>query len=183
MSYLISTSPTLANIPIITLQRKQPEPFAEPEWDHLLASQITLMGVNDLVHEVNELRRGLVMARDCLHARDAVIESTHATNVILELTCQHQRNSLYQKEEGKLQKKDKCSLFGDGKAHVITDDDFTLALEQIEEQEKDKEVDKEKRKVARAKAKECKEVGKRAWEQALERWKQEKVEWGQECER
>ena len=141
------------------------------------------MDINDLVHEVTKLWRGLVMAQDCLHARDAVIENAHATDVVLELTCQRQRNSLHRKEEEKLQKKDKCSLFSDGKAHVVTDDDFTLALKQIEEQEKEREEDKEKRKVARTKAKESKEVGKKAWEQALERWKQVKVEWGQECER
>ena len=182
-SYLVSTSPTPANIPIITPQCERPEPFTEPEWDCLLAPQITSMGAEDLAHEVNKLRRGLVMARDCLRARDAVIESAHATNVVLELTCQRQRNSLHRKEEEKLQKKDKRSLFSDGKAHVVTDDDFTLALEEIEEREKEKGEDKEKRKVVRAKAKEHKEVGKRAWEQALEIWKQEKAEWEQECER
>ena len=181
-SYLVSTSPVPMNIPIITPQHEQPEPFSEPDWDALLAPQITCMGAEELVCETEKLRRGLQMARDCLRAREAVIESAHATNVVLELTCQRQRNALHRKEEEKLQKKDKRTLFGDGKAHVVTDDDFILVLEEIEEREKDKELGKDRRKAARAKAKESKEVRQRAWEQALWDWKHEREEWEQECE-
>ena len=35
-------------------------------------------------------------------------------------------------------------LFGDGKAHVVTNNDFILLLEEIEEKEKEKEEGKEK---------------------------------------
>ena len=71
---------------------------------------------------------------------------------------------MHQKNEEKLQKKDKCTLFNDGKVHVVTDEDFVLALEEIEERDKKKEEGKERRKVGCAIAKESKEVGKKAWE-------------------
>ena len=73
-----------------------------------------------------------------------MIKSAHVTNVILELTCQCQRTTLHGKESAKLEKKDKCTLFGDGKAHVVTDDDFIMALEDIDEREKAKEEGKKK---------------------------------------
>jgi hypothetical protein len=182
-SYLIPTSSIPTNIRIITPQREQPEPFSEPDWDTLLTSNITHLEVDDLVLKVEELRRGLRMARDCIRAREAVIESAHATNVILELTCQRLRNTLNRRAEEKAQKKDKRSLFSDGKARVVTDDDFIQALEEIEERGKEEEEKKERRKVARARAKESKEFGRKAWEQALEEWKAGKAAWKIECER
>lgn len=123
------------------------------------------------------------MARDCIRAKEAVVESAHATNVVLELTCQRLRNTLNRKEEEKLQKKDKRTLFGDGKAHVVTDDDFIQALEEIDEREKEEERKKMKRKAERAKVKESKEAGRKAWEQAMEVWKREKEEWEVDCEK
>lgn len=181
-SYLIPTSSIPTNIRIITPQREQPEPFSEPDWDTMLTSNITHLEVDDLIFEVEELRRGLQMARDCIRAREAVIESAHATNVVLELTCQRLRNTLNRREEEKAQKKDKRSLFSDGKAHVVTDDDFIRTLEEIEEREREEEEKKERRKVARARAKESKEFGRKAWERALEEWKEEKAAWNVECE-
>jgi len=89
-SYLVSGSRISANVHIITPQREKPEPFLEPDWNLLLDPGIAHLGEEDLVHKVNELQRGLLLARDCLRAREAVIESAHATNVILELTCQRQ---------------------------------------------------------------------------------------------
>jgi len=80
-----------------------------------------------------------------------------------------------------MEKKDKRTLFGDGKAHVVTDDDFVLALEDIEKGEREREEGKEKRKEARAKAKESKMAEKKAWERALEEWKGEKKVWEEEC--
>jgi len=182
-SYLVSGSPATGDMRIITPHREQPEPFLEPSWSTLLNSSIGHMDTEELLHEVEKLRRGLQMARDCIRAREAVIESAHATNVVLELTCQRQRVALYRKETEKLQKKDKRSLFGDGKAHVVTDDDFIAALEEIEEIEKEREEDKERKKLARAKAKESKEAEKKAWERAVEEWKEEKEGWEEECER
>jgi hypothetical protein len=120
------------------------------------------------------------MACNCLHAKDAVIKSAHATNVVLELTCQRQQTTLHQKEATKLEKKDKHTLFGDGKVHVVTDDNFILALEEIEERDKEKEEGKEKQKEACAKVKELKAAGKKAWEQALEEWKEERKVWEEE---
>jgi hypothetical protein len=181
-SYLVSGSPIAADSRIIAPQREVPEPFVEPDWDFLLDSDAGYLGEEDLVQKVKELQGGLLMARDCLRAKDAVIESAHATNVVLELTCQRQRTTLHQKEATKLEKKDKRTLFGDGKAHVVTDDDFILALEEIEERDKEKEEGKEKRKEARAKAKELKAAGKKAWERALEEWKEERKEWEEECQ-
>jgi hypothetical protein len=111
-SYLVSTPPVPANIPIITPQCEQPEPFSEPNWDTLLASNTANVDVEDLTNKVQELQAGLRMVRDCLRAKEAVIESAHATNVVLELTCQRQRNILHRKDEEKLQKKDKHQQHG-----------------------------------------------------------------------
>jgi len=86
-SYLVSSSPITADAHIITPQRKEPKPFSEPDWSSLLDPDVTHLGEEGLVHKVNELQRGLLLARDCLRATEAVIESAHATNVILELTC------------------------------------------------------------------------------------------------
>ena len=182
-SYLVSSSPATGDMRIISPCREQPELFAEPSWNTLLNSNIGHMDAEELLHEAEKLRAGLRMARDCIRAREAVVESAHATNVVLELTCQRQRVALYRKETEKLQKKDKRSLFGDGKAHVVTDDDFIAALEEIEEAEKERDKDKERRKLARAEAKESKEVGKKAWERAVEEWKKGREEWQEECER
>ena len=181
--YLVSSSPILADAQVITPQRKQPEPFKEPDWDVLLNPDVTRLKIEGLVHKVKNLQRGLQMAQDCIRAREAVIESAHATNIILELTCQRQQTTLNQKEVHRSEKKDKCALFGDGKAHVITNDDFVLALEEIEERDKVKEEGKEKRKLTCAKAKEFKEARRKAWERALGEWKEEREAWEEECGR
>lgn len=81
----------------------------------------------------------------------------------------------------KLEKQDKHTLFGDGKAHVVTDDDFILALEEIDKKEKEREEGKEKRKEAHAKAKASKLAEKEVWEQALEEWRLVKEEWEKDC--
>jgi hypothetical protein len=88
---------------------------------------------------------------------------------------------LHRKEAAKLEKKDKHTLFGDGKAHVITDEDFILALEEIEEMEKEREEGVERWKEACAKVKESKVAEKQVWEKALEDWKLEREEWEEEC--
>ena len=181
-SYLVSGSRISADARVITPQREEPEPFLEPDWNSLLDPGVAHLGEEDLVRKVNELQRGLLLARDCLRAREAVIESAHATNIILELTCQRQRATLHRKEEAKLEKRDKRTLSGDGKAHVVTDDDFIQVLEEIEEKAKEEEEGKERRKEARAKAKESKIAEKEAWERALEEWKSEKEVWEEECE-
>jgi hypothetical protein len=180
-SYLASSSLVTADARIITPQREEPEPFFEPNWASLLNPNTAHLGEEDLVCKVKELQRGLASARDCIRAREAVIEGTHATNIILELTCQRQRTTLHRKEAAKLEKRDKRTLFGDGKAHVVTDEDFILALEEIEEMEKEREEGVERWKEARAKAKESKVAEKKAWEKALEDWKLEREEWEEEC--
>ena len=180
-SYLVSSSPVTADARIIAPQREEPEPFTEPDWNSLLDLDLAHPEEGDLLHKVKELQSGLMMARDCLWAREAVIESAHATNVILELTCQRQQTTLHRKEAAKLEKKDKHTLFSDGKAHVVTDEDFILALEEIEEREKEREEGKEKRREARVKAKEYKMVEKKAWEQALEEWKLGRKAWEEVC--
>ena len=94
---------------------------------------------------------------------------------------QRQRTTLHGKESAKLEKKDKHTLFGDGKAHVVTDDDFIMALEEIDEKEKAKEEGKKKRKKARVKVKEFKMNEKKAWEEALEEWKLKRDTWDEMC--
>ena len=81
----------------------------------------------------------------------------------------------------KLEKKDKHTLFGDGKAHVVTDDNFIMALEEIDEREKVKEEGKKKWKKACVKAKEFKMNEKKAWEEALEEWKLKRDTWDEMC--
>ena len=67
--------------------------------------------------------------------------------------------------------------FGDGKVHVVTNDDFIMALEEIEEKEKEKEEGKERQKEACVKAKKSKMIKKKMWEEALEGWKLERERW------
>lgn len=179
-SYLVSSYPVTGETRVIMPQRERPEPFSEPSWSTLLDPDVGHLDQGGLIQEVIKLRGGLQMARDCIRAGEAVIESAHATNVVLELTCQRQRLALNWKKTEKLQKKDKRSLFSDGKAHVVTDDDFINALEAIEELEKEKEGEKERRKLARVKVKESKEAEKKAWDQAVEEWKGEREEWEEE---
>ena len=180
-SYLVPPFPVMARGPLIAPQREEPEPFSEPDWESLLNPNFTHLGERDLIQKVRELQVRLKLARDGLRAREAVIESAHATNVILELTCQRQRTALHQKESIKLEKKDKCTLFGDGKAHVVTDDDFIMALEEINEREKEKEEGKGKQKEARTKAKESKVIEKKVWEEALDERKLKREVWGEMC--
>lgn len=89
-SYLVSSSPITADAHIITPQREEPEPYLEPDWNSLLNTNAAYREEEDLLRKVDELQRGLLLVRDCLRAREAVIESAHATNVVLELTCQRQ---------------------------------------------------------------------------------------------
>ena len=145
-SYLVSPFPVMARGPLIAPQREEPKPFSKPDWESLLNPNFTHLGERDLIQKVRELQVGLKLARDGLQAREAVIESAHTTNVILKLTCWCQRTALHQKESIKLEKKDKHTLFGDGKAHVVTNDDFIMALEEINEREKEKE-ERNKRKL------------------------------------
>ncbi|KAF9651307.1 hypothetical protein BDM02DRAFT_3184567 [Thelephora ganbajun] len=175
-SYLVSGSPIPQDAHVITPQPKVPEPFPEPDWEMLLNLDITHLGTDNLTHTVSKLQRGLQMARDCICTREAIIKSAHATNVILELTCQHQQAAPHQKEAKEQEKIDKHTLFGDGKGHVVTDDDFVALLEEIKEK-KEKEVEKERRKLDHTKVKESKVAEKEAWEQALEKWKEEKELW------
>lgn len=81
------------------------------------------------------------------------------------MTCQRQQSALYQRETEKLQKKDKRSLSSDGKAHVVTNDDFIAALNEIEERDKERdkerEEDKERRKLARVEVKKSKDAGRK----------------------
>ena len=143
-SYLVPPFPVTARDPLIAPQHEEPKPFSKPNWESLLNPNFTHLGERELIQKVRELQVGLKLVRDGLQARKAVIESAHTTNVILELTCQHQRTAQHQKESVKSEKKDKCMLFGDGKAHVVTNDNFIMALEEIDEREKEKEQGKEK---------------------------------------
>ena len=89
-SYLVPPFPVMVSDPIIAPQRKEPEAFSKLDWDSLLDPNITYLGEEDLIQKVKDLQAGLMLARDGLRAREAVIKSTHATNVIPELTCQCQ---------------------------------------------------------------------------------------------
>lgn len=182
-SYLVSDSSIPLKSHIITPQQEVPEPFPEPDWKALLEIDPTQLELGELKQAVRELQRGLHMARDCVRAREAVVESAHATNVILELTCQCQRAALYQKEAKKQEKVDKRTIFGDGKPRVVTDDDFIAVIEEIDQKSKEMEEEKEERKRTRAKAKESKAAEKVAWQEALERWSEERQTWVEERDR
>jgi hypothetical protein len=76
-SYLVSGSPVAADAQIITPQRKEPEPFFEPNWASLLNLDTTHLGEEDLAHQVKELQRGLASAQDCIQVRGRLLLKVH----------------------------------------------------------------------------------------------------------
>jgi hypothetical protein len=112
---------TSSSIRLISPVLEAPPALPEPDWG-LAKPTNSYMTRDQLAQENEQLKRSLMNAQKQVRARDAMLEGSHAQLVLQNLTLQKTHQALYNKENRS--KNDRTLLF-DGKAQVLSSDEFT----------------------------------------------------------
>jgi hypothetical protein len=169
---------TSSSIRLISPVLEAPPALPEPDWG-LVKPTYSYMTRDQLAQENEQLRKSLINAQMQMRARDAMLEGSHAQLVLQNLTLQKTHQAFFNKENWS--KNDRTLLF-DGKAQVLSSDDFTDKVSNATER-REAEIT---RRVENAQRRQSR---KEIQAQLEEEWKQIKTahetaieEWSAQCQ-
>jgi hypothetical protein len=169
---------TSSSIRLISPVLEAPPALPEPDWG-LVKPTYSYMTRDQLAQENEQLRKSLINAQMQMRARDAMLEGSHAQLVLQNLTLQKTHQALFNKEN---QSKNDRTLLFDGKAQVLSSDDFTDKVSNATER-REAEIT---RRVENAQRRQSR---KEIQAQLEEEWKQIKTahetaieEWSAQCQ-
>ncbi|EGO30631.1 hypothetical protein SERLADRAFT_404716 [Serpula lacrymans var. lacrymans S7.9] len=121
-SFSLITKPVLKGPPDIPI----------PKWS-LVAPTVSVSEMlhNDLQLYASELQDSLMLPKQHVQGRDAIIKGAHAQLVIQDIFTMKQGQALYAKENWK--ENEHTKLFHEGKGRHLTSDEFILEVEQTEQ--------------------------------------------------
>ncbi|KAJ7195477.1 hypothetical protein GGX14DRAFT_377056 [Mycena pura] len=125
-----------------------------------------------------ELRKQLALAHLNVTVRDNILEEANATMVFQNVGLKKMKEALHQQEEKAVT--DRARLFK-GKAQVLSSDEFTNQVKEMNTARRVKDAGKEANKVARLRKKELREEMEKEWAQMKERHVAEVEAWSQTC--
>ncbi|KAJ7722617.1 hypothetical protein B0H16DRAFT_348353, partial [Mycena metata] len=157
-----------------------PRSIKAPDWT-LLASDGAEEGYksrNQLENEIAALQKQLALARQNVVVRDNIIEEANATMIFQNVGLKKMKEALHQQEEKAAT--DRARLFK-GRAQVLSSDEFTNQVKDMNTAKKLKDAGKEAKRVARERKKELREELEKEWAQMKERHVAAVEIWSQEC--
>ncbi|KAF8210754.1 hypothetical protein K438DRAFT_1710303 [Mycena galopus ATCC 62051] len=128
--------------------------------------------------ELAELRKQLALAHQNVTVRDNILEEANATMVFQNVGLKKMKEALHQQEEKAAT--DRARLFK-GKAQVLSSDEFTNQVKEMNAEKRVKDAGKEAKKVARQRRKELREKLEREWAQMKEQHVAEVEAWSKTC--
>ena len=155
-STIKSVPPVLEAVPVLP----------EPDWSLAHASTGSYITRDQLAKENELLKTSLADAQLQIRARDAMLEGSHAQLVVQDLTLQKMHQALFNREN---RTKNDRSLLFNGKAQVLSSDEFTTKIQVAHRRCKDKAL-------KRAENAQKRESRKQVQSQIEEEWKVIKAE-------
>ena len=184
-SYLVSKEPVKSSLNLVKSVHEKPYFTEEPDWSLLhrhMSNCPDYTSREKLLERCQALEIALDRAKRQIRAREAVIEASRATAVLLELQAQKLRSALHMKEESQKQKKSTISLnVGDGA--VITEDEFIKKVEAKKEAREKKRKEREGRRRVREKKQFLKKAQKEAWDAACDDFEAKKEKHARLCQK
>ncbi|KAG6805822.1 hypothetical protein H0H92_013838 [Tricholoma furcatifolium] len=177
-SFLISKQPLTSSTPIIPPIVNGPPSIPLPDWS--LLSSSTPSSRSELQKENDQLRESLHLARAHHHAQNMIVESSNAQLVIQNLHLVKLNGALNKKES---RKKNERALLFDGKAKVLTSDEFQAGLQALADKREAAEAQKAKNIESRALRKEALVRVEEEWRRIKEAHEAELQKWDEECQR
>ncbi|KAJ7147439.1 hypothetical protein C8R43DRAFT_890005 [Mycena crocata] len=182
-SFLVGSSKvtSISTIPEPILEG--PPSFPQPDWDHLADPDDALDGLtrSELLEYAKGAKRDLRNAQQHIHARDGIIESSHATIVVQNLFVKKQSQALFSKESKKKTKRSKLSM--EGRGRHLTGAEWMEKTAEAARAREEEAAEKIKRAGDRETAKLAKEELARQWKVIQENHERAVATWKLECDR
>ncbi|KAF8156974.1 hypothetical protein B0H34DRAFT_634206, partial [Crassisporium funariophilum] len=181
-SFLVSKDPIMSATPIIPpVLEAVPRSIPQPNWSLATKTPVkTWQSRESLMLENEILRQHLQQAHTHVHARDLIIEGAHAQLVVQNLHLGKTMQALNKREN---KKKNDRSLLFNGKAQVLSSDEFTAQVLAQTSRREEEAATRKKNAEARVAKKSAQDTIENEWKRIKANHEKDVEAWQLECQR